>query len=95
MKDAAKGQNDYKMSGLLSNATFRLVARPVVQHTCIITPKIINIRNRMYYSKKNTLASMRLFLLTFLISISNSGVETWHLIHLSHTKSKLLNAFKM
>ena len=33
---------------------------------------------------------MRLFLLTFLISISNSGVETWHIIHLSHSTSFLL-----
>jgi hypothetical protein len=42
---------------------------------------------------KNTLASiasMRLFLLTFLILISNSGVETWHIIHLSNSTSFLL-----
>jgi hypothetical protein len=50
----------------------------------------------MYYSKKKppfllaSIASMRLFLLTFLISISNSGVETWHIIHLSHSTSFLL-----
>jgi hypothetical protein len=35
----------------------RLIARPVVQHTCIINPKIFNIRNRMYYSKKHTISS--------------------------------------
>jgi hypothetical protein len=33
----------------ISSTCVRLIARPVVQHTCIITPKIINIRNRMYY----------------------------------------------
>ena len=38
----------------ISSTCVRLIARPVVQHTCIITPKIINIRNRMYYSKKHT-----------------------------------------
>ena len=70
----------------ISSTCVRLIARPVVQHTCIITPKIINIRNRKYYFKKH----MRLFLLTFLILISNSGVETWHIIHLSHSTSFLL-----
>jgi hypothetical protein len=124
----------------ISSTCVRLIARPVVQHTCIITPKIINIRNRMYYSKKRTRRtqvdeiavssrlsrraliinqthhrflcwtnkpmtrlqtlhcayseenrlSMRLFLLTFLILISNSGVKTWHIIHLSHSISFLL-----
>ena len=59
----------------ISSTCVRLIARPVVQHTCIITPKIINIRNRMYYYKKHTIASMKLFLLTFLILKSNSGVE--------------------
>jgi hypothetical protein len=35
----------------------------VVQHTCIINPKIFNIRNRMYYSKK----TLHLFLLPLLL----------------------------
>jgi hypothetical protein len=30
----------------ISSTCVRLIARPVVQHTCIITPKIINIRNK-------------------------------------------------
>ena len=33
---------------------------------------------------------MRLFLLTFHILISNSGVETWHIIHLFHSTAFLL-----
>ena len=36
-----------------------------------------------------SIASMRLFLLTFHILISNSGVETWHIIHLFHSTSFL------
>jgi 23S rRNA maturation mini-RNase III len=58
VKDAAKGQNDARRLHLeetaISSTCVPLIARPVVQHTCIITPKIINIRNRMYYSKKHT-----------------------------------------
>ena len=41
----------------ISSTCVRLIARPVVQHTCIINPKIFNIRNRMYYSKKPTISS--------------------------------------
>ena len=41
----------------ISSTCLRLIARPVVQHTCIINPKIFNIRNRMYYSKKHTISS--------------------------------------
>ena len=80
----------------ISSTCVRLIARPVEQHTCFITPKIINIRNRMYYSKTKTtsllasIASMRLFSLTLLILISNSGVETWHIIIFSHSTSFLL-----
>jgi hypothetical protein len=33
VKDAAKGQNDYKMSGLLSNATF--IDKAVYHSGCI------------------------------------------------------------
>jgi hypothetical protein len=77
----------------ISSTCVHLIARHVVQHTCIITPKIINIRNRMYYSKKThhlfllPLLLWGYFLLTFLILISISGVETWHIIHLSHSTS--------
>jgi hypothetical protein len=41
----------------ISSTCVRLIARPVVQHTCIINPKIFNIRNRMYYSKTHTISS--------------------------------------
>jgi hypothetical protein len=44
----------------ISSTCVRLIARPVAQHTCIINPKIFNIRNirnRMYYSKKHTISS--------------------------------------
>jgi hypothetical protein len=40
----------------ISSTCVCLIARPVVQHNCIITHKIINIRNRMYYSKKHTIS---------------------------------------
>ena len=37
-----------------------------------------------------SIASMRLFLLTFLILISNPGVETWHIKHLFRSTAFLL-----